>query len=119
MPEWKTITVVLPSGHAPRVVLTLDAGDGGQPHKRATLTVNRRTGEVERWEPYASQSAGRRARTWLRFAHTGEVYGIAGQTVAGLVTAGATVLVWTGIALALRRFWSSRKRGRATFQNAA
>ncbi|RPI55200.1 MAG: PepSY domain-containing protein [Acidobacteria bacterium] len=119
MPEWKTISIALPSENAPRVVLTLDAGDGGQPHKRASLTVNRRTGEVERWEPYASQSAGRRARTWLRFAHTGEVYGIPGQTVAGLVTAGATVLVWTGIALALRRFWSSRKRGRATFQNAA
>jgi uncharacterized iron-regulated membrane protein len=119
MPEWKTISVALPSGNAPRVVLTLDAGDGGQPHKRATLTVNRRTGEVERWEPYSSQSAGRRARTWLRFAHTGEVYGLAGQTVAGIVTFGGAVLVWTGIALALRRFLSWRKRARTTMAKAA
>ncbi len=119
MPEWKTISVAIPSGNAPRVVLTLDAGDGGQPHKRATLTVNRRTGEVERWEPYASQSAGRRARTWLRFAHTGEVYGLVGQTVAGIVTAGGAVLVWTGIALALRRLFSWRKRGRASMAKAA
>jgi uncharacterized iron-regulated membrane protein len=119
MPDWKTISVALPSGNAPRVVLTLDAGDGGQPHKRATLMLNRRTGAVERWEPYSSQSAGRRARTWLRFAHTGEVYGLAGQTVAGLVTAGGAVLVFTGLALALRRFLSWRKRARVALAKAA
>jgi uncharacterized iron-regulated membrane protein len=119
MAEWKTISIALPQGNAPRVVLTLDAGDGGQPHKRATLTVNRGTGEVERWEPYSSQSAGRRARTWLRFAHTGEVYGLAGQTVAGIVTAGGSVLVWTGIALALRRLSTWRKRGRTAMPKAA
>ncbi len=119
MPAWKTISIALPTGDTPRVTLALDAGDGGQPHKRATLTVNRHTGEVERWEPYSSQSAGRRARTWLRFAHTGEIYGLAGQTVAGIVTAGAAVLVWTGIALALRRFLSWRKRVRGTLRKAA
>jgi uncharacterized iron-regulated membrane protein len=119
MPEWKTISVALPSGNAPRVVLTLDAGDGGQPQKRATLTLDRRTGAIERWEPYSSQSAGRRARTWLRFAHTGEIYGLAGQTVAGIVTAGGAVLVWTGIALALRRFLTWRKRGSGVLAKAA
>jgi uncharacterized iron-regulated membrane protein len=119
MPDWKTISVALPSGNAPRVVLTLDAGDGGQPHKRATLMLDRRTGAVERWEPYSSQSAGRRARTWLRFAHTGEVYGLAGQTVAGLVTAGGAVLVFTGLALALRRFLSWRNRARGALAKAA
>ena len=67
----------------------------------------------------SSQSAGRRARTWLRFAHTGEVYGLAGQTVAGLVTAGGAVLVLTGIALALRRFLSWRKRARGALAKAA
>ena len=112
MPDWKTISVALPAADAPRVVLTLDSGDGGQPQKRATLTLDRRTGERRRWEPFSSQSPGRRARTWLRFAHTGEVYGLTGQTLAGLVTAGAVVLVWTGLALALRRFMSWRKRVR-------
>ena len=119
MPEWKTISVALPSGNAPRVVLTLDAGDGGQPQKRATLTLNRRDGAIERWEPFASQSPGRRARTWLRFAHTGEFYGLTGQTVAGIVTAGAVVLVWTGIAMALRRFASWRRRSNAALPKAA
>jgi uncharacterized iron-regulated membrane protein len=119
MPDWKTISVAIPAANQPRVVLTLDAGDGGQPHKRATLTIDRRTGEVERWEPYTTQSPGRRARTWLRFAHTGEVYGLAGQTLAGIVTGGAVVLVWTGIALALRRFLAARKRGRTAVAKAA
>jgi len=119
MPEWKTISVALPAGSAPRVVLTLDSGDGGQPHKRATLTLDGRTGDAVRWEPYSAQSPGRRARTWLRFAHTGEVYGIPGQTIAGLVTAGGAVLVWTGIALALRRFLSWRRRSSAALPKAA
>jgi uncharacterized iron-regulated membrane protein len=119
MPDWKTISVALPAPKANRVVLTLDAGDGGQPHKRATLTLDRGTGDVARWEPYASQSAGRRARTWLRFAHTGEVYGVPGQTIAGIVTAGGAVLVWTGLALAFRRFLAWRRRGRAPLAKAA
>ncbi len=110
MPGWNTISVALPAPDAPRIVLTVDAGDGGQPHKRATLTVDRRTGEAARWEPFSSQSSGRRARMWLRFAHTGEVYGIVGQTIAGLASAGGAVLVWTGLALAWRRFGRWRQR---------
>jgi uncharacterized iron-regulated membrane protein len=61
------------------------------------------TGEIVKWEPYASQSLGRRLRTWSRWIHTGEAGGVIGQTVAGLVSTGAVVLVWTGIALACRR----------------
>jgi uncharacterized iron-regulated membrane protein len=117
MPDWKTISIAL--SNAPRVVLTLDSGDGGQPQKRATLTLDRRTGETVRWEPITRQSSGRKARTWLRFAHTGEVYGMVGQTLAGLVTAGGAVLVWTGLALALRRFTAWRKRAREPIAKAA
>jgi hypothetical protein len=42
------------------------------------------------------------------------VLGIPGQTIAGLATGGAVVLVWTGIALALRRFraWIGRRATR-------
>ena len=119
MPDWKTISIALPAPNANRVVLTLDSGDGGQPHKRATLTLDRKTGDVARWEPYATQSAGRRARTWLRFAHTGEVYGLTGQTIAGIVTAGGAVLVWTGLALAFRRWLAWRKRSRVPLAKAA
>ena len=110
MPGWQTITIPLSDSSRPQVALTLDSGDGGQPHKRATLTLDRRTGTTVRWEPFSSQSPGRRARTWLRFAHTGEVYGVPGQTIAGVVTAGGAVLIWTGLALALRRFIQWRRR---------
>jgi uncharacterized iron-regulated membrane protein len=119
MPEWKTISVSVPPLNAPRVVVTLDAGNGGQPHKRATLAIDRRTGVIAVWEPFSHQSSGRKARMWLRFAHTGEVYGLAGQTVAGVATAAAAVLVWTGLALALRRLLAWRKRSRVALPRAA
>jgi uncharacterized iron-regulated membrane protein len=119
MPGWKSISIALPAPTASRVVMTLDSGDGGQPQKRATLTLDRQTGAPVRWEPFSSQSSGRKARTWLRFAHTGEVYGLLGQTFAGLVTAGSTVLMWTGLALALRRFAQWRKRSSHAMSKAA
>jgi uncharacterized iron-regulated membrane protein len=119
VPDWKTITVGLPASGASRIVLTLDSGDGGQPEKRGSLTLDRSTGALVRWEPFASQSPGRRARTWLRFAHTGEVYGMAGQTVAGIASAAGAILVWTGLALALRRFTQWRKRSTDIMSKAA
>jgi uncharacterized iron-regulated membrane protein len=119
MPNWKTITVPLSTPTGPRIVLTVDSGDGGQPQKRGTLTLDGSTAAALRWEPFASQSSGRKARTWLRFAHTGEIYGIPGQTLAGIVTAGGAMLVWTGLALALRRFLGWRKRSRFALPRAA
>jgi hypothetical protein len=51
----------------------------------------------------AQQSAGQRARAWFRLVHTGEQYGVIGQTVAGLASLVACFLVYTGLALAWRR----------------
>jgi len=48
---------------------------------------------------------------WMRFLHTGEAFGAAGKLVAGIASLGAAVLVWSGLALALRilaRSWRSR-----------
>ena len=45
-------------------------------------------GNCRCWEPFDRLSAGRRLRSILRFAHTGEVLGLAGQTIAG------TRVVW-------------------------
>ena len=108
VPGWKTINVRLSASARAPVAFTIDASNGGQPQKRATLTLNRRTGKIENWEPFASQDAGRRARTWFRFVHTGEYYGIVGQTIAGIASAGGALLVWTGLALALHRLRSRR-----------
>jgi uncharacterized iron-regulated membrane protein len=111
MPAWRSATVALPRGGARTMTIALDAGSGGEPQKRATLTVDRATGTSTKWETFASGSPARRARSILRFAHTGEVAGILGQTIAGLVSLGAMVLVWTGLALSWRRWRSWRARG--------
>jgi uncharacterized iron-regulated membrane protein len=100
----------IPASDTAPVVFAIDRGDGGQPHLRSTLTLDHATGEAVTYEAFSDLSPGRRVRTVMRFAHTGEVLGIPGQTVAGLVTAGGAVLVWTGLALALRRLIAWRRR---------
>lgn len=115
--DWRTISLRLPnqqnqSGPGQPVTFTIDVGDAGQPQYRTQLTLDGRTGEVVRTEGYAGYTRGRQWRTFLRFAHTGEFYGIVGQTIAGLVTLGSTVLVYTGLALSLRRllrWWRAPK----------
>ena len=102
-------TRLSPSAKTP-VVITVDDGYGGQPQLRATVSVDRATGEVIKTDTFNDLSTGRRFRSWLRFAHTGEFYGLTGQTVAGLASAGGAVLVYTGIALALRRLASWMRR---------
>ena len=86
---------------------------GGQPHKRAELQLDRAIGAEVRWQPFSARHSRAAAlRAILRFAHTGEVLGVAGQTIAGIVTLGAVFLVYTGLALSLRRFlkWTRRRR---------
>lgn len=111
--DWRILSVRVTSAEAP-FAIAIDDGTGGQPQKRGTLTVDRATGAVRGWESFADLSAGRQARSWLRFAHTGEYYGLAGQAIAGLVSAGGAVLVYTGLALAWRRLTAwLRRRARA------
>ncbi len=112
VPEWRSINLRIPTAADAPAVFTIDRGYAGQPQKRGTLTLNRTSGEVVSWEPYANLSGGRRLRTWLRFVHTGEFYGLAGQTVAGLASFGGAVLMYTGFALAFRRFLGWRVRVR-------
>ena len=111
-PGWKTINLRLPASDRAPVAFAIDRGDGGQPQLRSTLSLDRSTGAVVNSETFSDQSLGRRLRSISRFAHTGEVLGLPGQTIAGLATAGAVVLVWTGIALALRRCraWIARRK---------
>ncbi len=111
-PEWRTINLPVPDGTGKRVSIAIDEGNGGQPQLRRTLVLDRTTGEVISTESFATQSTGRRLRSFLRFAHTGEVGGIPGQTLAGLASLAGALLVWTGIALSLRRLAARIRRGR-------
>jgi uncharacterized iron-regulated membrane protein len=107
---WRTLTLRVPTAAQSPFVFTIDRGTAGQPQHRGTLTVQRDGSGAISWEPFQAQSTGRRIRTFLRFLHTGEVFGIAGQTVAGFASLGAVFLVWTGLALSWRRFFSRQRR---------
>ena len=63
-------------------------------------------------ERFADVSRGIRWRIFMRFAHTGEVLGVVGQTIAGIASLGACVLAYTGAALSWRR-WRNWRRRRA------
>jgi uncharacterized iron-regulated membrane protein len=108
VPGWRSLTLRLPPSGSGPLTFTIDTGNGGRPDRRAQLTLDRR-GEIVRWEPFSSFNTGRQLRSWLRFLHTGEAGGMPGQTVAGAASAGAIVLVWTGLALAVRRLLRWRK----------
>ena len=112
VPGWRSVTIRLPNSDSAPLVVVIDAGNGGRPDQRGQLTIDSRSGEVLRWEPFSSYNPGRRLRTWVRFTHSGEVGGILGQSIAATASAGAAVLVWTGLALALRRLNEWRKRFR-------
>jgi uncharacterized iron-regulated membrane protein len=60
---------------------------------------------------YGAMSASRRIRSWVRYSHTGEAFGVAGQTVATMASAGGALLAWTGLSLAWRRFSRWRAGG--------
>ncbi len=110
-PDWKSISFRLTD--ASPLAFTVDRGDGGQPQLRGTLMLDRETAELVRWESFSDFNTGRQVRGFSRFLHTGEALGIIGQTIAGLASLGGVFLVYTGIALACRRFFAfqaKRKR---------
>jgi len=83
---------------------------GWHPSPRSQLVLDAVTADVVKWEPFAGQNMGMRLRAWVRPLHTGAAAGLVGQTIASLASAGGTVLVWTGVALAWRRFRGWRGR---------
>ena len=98
------------SDNAERVLLLVDRGTGRQPSKQYELAFDRENGDLVERTGYPTYSPARKFRRWLRFAHTGEVYGLLGQTIAGIAASGAVVLVWTGLAMAWRRFRNVQSR---------
>jgi uncharacterized iron-regulated membrane protein len=74
------------------------------PSPRSVLTLDAATAEVVRWEPFKEANMGRTLRLLARVLHTGEIGGVIGQLIVGLASAGGAFLVYTGAALAWRRF---------------
>lgn len=119
-PTWRTLTLPVPSPPGAEAIdVRLSTGARGQPSLARTLHVEASTGRILSETGFGDGSPGRRARSFLRFAHTGEYWGVWGQTVAGLVSLASVVLVWTGLALALRRLARALQRRRGSAHPAA
>jgi uncharacterized iron-regulated membrane protein len=112
MPTWRTMIIRLPPRPGGPVAVSMSNREYWNSYARSTLTLDGRTGADVRWEPYAATSRGQKVRGWMRFAHTGELGGLAGEAVAGAASAGGGFLAYTGVALALRRLaaWRARRR---------
>jgi len=107
VPQWHSIIIRMPSGRGP-LSATADQGNG-RPDLRTQFIFDPKTGEV-RQETFSSYNSGRRLRTWARFSHTGEAAGFLGQSIAALAAGAASLLVFTGITLSIKRLiaWKAR-----------
>lgn len=114
--QWNTMVLSLPVTKEARVIF--DRGTGGQPQRQSVLVLNAESGRYLHTESFADQSPGRQARIILRRLHTGEVLGIGGQTLAGIASLAAVMLVWTGLALAWRRLVAPLSARRRSFREA-
>ena len=103
LPTWQTVTMRLPERPRAPVSFTMNDASHWNAFARSQLALDAATGDIVRWEPYDGQSRGQQWRGWVRFGHTGELGGVAGQALAGIACLGGVILVWTGLALAWRR----------------
>ena len=98
----------------------VDRGGRGQVHLRTMLNLDVAQGKVlPSPDDLLQQNLGRRLRLYARFLHTGELFGLIGQTVAALCTLSTLILIWTGFALAFRRFFAKRVHAAASTTEAS
>ena len=103
LPEWNRIQINLPAEVGAPVGFTIDQGNSRQPQKRHNLTLQTDSGEVASWVPFSDKPRLSRWQSYIRYLHTGEVFGWFGQTIAAIVSLTSVIMVWTGLALAYRR----------------
>ena len=111
-PHWRRISMRLPQPGSSQAIVMIEEARSWHPSPRSILTLDVATTAVVRWEPYVGYKLGRTIRSWVRPVHTGEAGGLLGQIVAALASAGGAVLVYTGLALAWRRFRQFVRRHR-------
>ncbi len=110
--DWHIITLNMAQSANSPISVSVDTGTGSQPQKRSQYLLNRETGTVMKRIDFSDGSLGQRLRAFVRFGHTGEWSGLLGQTIAGLASLGACVLVYTGLSLSVRRLLAKFKAGR-------
>lgn len=109
LPAWQTLTFRPATAGAPAPAVVTVRELGSWPRTATTtLQFDPFTGKLLRRDGYADLNAARQIRAWTRFLHTGEAVGPIGQLLAGLASLGGLFLVYTGFALAWRRFFGPR-----------
>lgn len=120
-PNWALVTLrfnpqraATPATAAPARTATLQMKEKNPWPRFAspTVTVDAYSGEVLRREGYDTLSSGMRARRWIRLLHSGEALGRVVQLLSGLACVAGCVLVYTGFALAWRRFFPGKNAAR-------
>lgn len=113
IPGWISMTFKISGGGSGqqgqgdkgKINVTVQEPEPRNLNPRAQITMDRFTGEIIKVETFAQQNLGRKLRIWARYSHTGQAFGVIGQLILAIASAGAAVLVWTGFALAWRRFF--------------
>lgn len=114
LPAWQTVTFRF--AHRPDVAKPQPASftvrEAGFWPRTATTTLqfDPFTGTLLQRDGYEGLSPARKLRAWTRYLHTGEALGGWAQLIAGLACVGGGVLVYTGFALAWRRFFPGKMK---------
>lgn len=108
-PDWQLVTLNVPTAIDSVATVAVAEGNTYRPDLRTTLVMDAASARVVETRDYASLSTSRRIRSWVRYGHTGQVFGWFGQLLATIVTGGGAMLVLTGLALSarrLRKWWA-------------
>ncbi|TDU72854.1 putative iron-regulated membrane protein [Prosthecobacter fusiformis] len=109
--DWTSMSLRMPLKPGDPFPLMVDRGGRGQVHLRTMFNLDVAQQKViESPDNLSNQNLGRRLRMYSRYLHTGELFGFWGQTVAALCTLAGAMLVWTGFALAWRRFFKRKNK---------
>ncbi|MGV3772484.1 MAG: PepSY-associated TM helix domain-containing protein [Verrucomicrobiales bacterium] len=92
------------------IVLSIRDAEMNPEFTMTQVTFNPYTAEIIKTEGYSDYNTGRKARTWMRFLHTGEALGVVGKAIASIGSAMGLILVYTGFALSWRRFLGRKNR---------
>jgi uncharacterized iron-regulated membrane protein len=112
VPDWNSITISIPAPQERVVSVSVDKSTGGHPEAVVQLALDRQSGRIQSMRGFSDNDAGQKLRAWARFLHTGEEFGVFGETIAALASLGGVFLFWTGISMAIRRAQSAGIRSR-------
>lgn len=104
--DWYKIAAAPARNASSPVEMRISLEKSMAPTKQVTWSLNPYTGEILTKSGWDQLSTSGKANQIIRRMHTGEFYGFIGQTIAGLVSLFACIMVYTGLALAWRRLIS-------------